>query len=160
MVLRETTGATVDLGIENHGPIANDPAWLDAALRELDDPRVGLTLDTGNFYWFGLPREEVYRLIEKYARRVKHTHVKNIDFPPDQADRRREVGHGYKEYCCGVDEGKLDLRRVLKILRDAGYDRDLCIEDESLFKVPPDRRVEALRRQVRALTDAVATVAR
>ena len=159
-VLRRTAHLPVDLGIENHGPIANDPAWLDAVLDELDDPRAGLTLDTGNFYWFGFARDEVYGLVEKYASRAKHTHVKNINFPPDRADRRREVGYGYKEYCCGVDEGNLDLRRVVRLLRDGGYDGDLCVEDESLFKVPPDRRVEALRRQVRALRDAVTSEAR
>lgn len=144
-----------DLGIENHGPVANDPAWLDSVLAALPHPQVGLTLDTGNFYWFGFPVEQVYGLIEKYAPRAKHTHIKNINYPPDLANRHREVGLGYKEYCCPVHEGNLDLRRVVRILRDGGCTRDLCVEDESLFKHAPERHLDVLRREVEALRVAM-----
>ena len=154
-LLGNLAGATVDIGIENHGPLANDPAFLDAVFAALPDPRLGLTLDTGNFYWFGFPLDELYALIERFAPRVKHTHVKNINYPPALANVRREVGAGYKEHCCSLDEGNIDLRRVVKILRDAGYDRDLCIENESLFKHPPERRADVLRRDVAAVRAAI-----
>ena len=157
-VLEQTRGSTIDLGIENHGPIANDPAWVDTVVGELDDPRVGLTLDTGNFYWYGFPLDQLYGLIEKYAPRAKHTHIKSINFPPEAANRRREIGWEYKQYCCALDEGNLDLRRVVRILRDAGYDRDLCIENESLFKHPPEAKLDVLLRDVRALREAMDTV--
>lgn len=153
-VLRRTEDAGVDLGMENHGPFANDPRFLDAVLAALPDPRLGLTLDTGNFYWFGFPLEEVYALVEKYAPVAKHTHLKSINYPAEVAGRRREVGHGYGQYCCALDEGNLDLRRVVAILRGAGYRRDLCIEDESLSKHPPERRADVLRREVEALRAA------
>jgi sugar phosphate isomerase/epimerase len=117
-----------------------------------------LTLDTGNFYWFGFPLEEVYRLIEKYAPRTDHTHLKNINFPADLAIRRREIGHGYKQYCCAVHEGNLDLPRVIQILRAARYDGDLCVEDESLFKHPPHQRTAVVRREVEALQAALSEV--
>ena len=154
-VLREIGSSSVDLGIENHGPIANDPAWLEETLREIDDPRVGLTLDTGNFYWYGFPLEEMYALLETYVLYAKHTHFKNINFPPADANRRREVGHEYKQRCCPLDEGNLDLQRVVTILRKAGYDRSLCIEDESLFKVPGDQKLQVLRREIDALKGAM-----
>ena len=157
-VLRQTAGSGVHLAMENHGPLANDPLFIDTVFAGVDHPRLGLTLDTGNFYWFGFPLEEVYRLIEKYAPRTDHTHLKNINYPPEVANRRREVGYEYKQYCCGVDEGNLDLRRVVGILRDAGYAGDLCVEDESLFKHPPERRVEVLRREVEALRRALQEV--
>lgn len=146
----------IELGLENHGPIANDPRLLDEILDGIDHPRVGLTLDTGNFYWYGFPLDEVYQLIERYAPRTKHTHIKSINYPPDAANRRREVGYEYKQYCCSLDEGNLDLRRVVRILRGAGYDRDLCIENESLFKHPPEQRLEVLKRDVVALRAALA----
>src|SRR4051812_28657034 len=150
-LLERTDGLRAELGIENHGPFANDPAFLDRLLETDDTGRLGLTLDTGNFYWFGFPLDELYGLIEKYATRVKHTHVKNINYPPDLSNVRRDIGVGYKEYCCGLDEGNIDLARVVRILRAAGYDRDLCIENESLFKHPPEKRADVLRREVAAL---------
>jgi sugar phosphate isomerase/epimerase len=154
-VLRETAGTGVHLGIENHGPLANDPAFLDAVLAEVDHPRLGLTLDTGNFYWFGYSADEVYRLVERYAGRAKHTHLKNIAYPPELAGRRREVGLEYGKYCCGVDEGSLELGTLVRILRFASDIRDLCIEDESLPRKPPGERVGILRREVEAVRAAV-----
>ena len=154
-LLDQTSGSGVDLAMENHGPISNDPAFLDGVFDAVPDPRLGMTLDTGNFYWFGHPRDEVYRLIEKYGPRTKHTHLKNINYPAPLADRRREVGHEYKQYCCPVDEGTLDLRRMVDILRRSGFRRTLCIEDESLFKVPEHSRIQVLRREVEAVRQAL-----
>jgi sugar phosphate isomerase/epimerase len=152
-------GMPADLGIENHGPVANDPAWLDYVLAALPHLRVGLTLDTGNFYWYGFSAESVYELVDKYAPAAKHTHLKNINYPADVAARRRETGYEYKQYCCPVHDGNLDLARVVRSLRGAGYERDLCIEDESLFKHPPEARVEVLRREVDAVRGAMAEAA-
>jgi sugar phosphate isomerase/epimerase len=156
-VLRKTRGVAVDLGVENHGPLANDPRFLDhvfAAAR--DDPRLGLTLDTGNFYWFGHPLAEIYHLLQRYGPRTKHTHIKNINYPPERAERTRAVGEDYGKYCCALDEGNLDLKRVVGILRACGYDRDLCVENESLGKHPPEQRLAVLGRDVRALREAIA----
>ena len=106
-------------GIENHGPFANDPGFLDRLLETDDAGRLGLTLDTGNYYWFGFPLDELYGLIEKYAPRVKHTHVKNINYPPDLAQRTRAIGQDYGKYCCSLNEGNLDLKRVeLEVFAD------------------------------------------
>jgi len=154
-ILDQTAGSRVDLGLENHGPLANDEQFLDEVLNALAGPRVGLTLDTGNFYWWGYPLADVYRLIEKYAARAKHTHVKNVNYPPALAREKRPIGHEYKQYCSTLIDGNLDLRRVAQILCDAGYRRDLCVEDESLFKFPQAERVQVLRRDVAALRAAM-----
>jgi len=154
-LLERTDRLGTELGIENHGPFANDPAFLDRLLETDDTGRLGLTLDTGNFYWFGFPLQELYGLIERYAPHVKHTHVKNINYPEELANVRREVGVGYKEYCCSLDEGNIDLARVVRILRAAGYDRDLCIENESLFKHPQEARADVLRRDVATVRAAM-----
>ena len=154
-LLERTDRSKTELGVENHGPLANDPDFLDRLLDVDDTGRLGLTLDTGNFYWFGFPLDELYGLIERYAPRVKHTHVKNIKYPQELANVRREVGAGYKEFCCSLDEGSINLARVVKILRAAGYERDLCIENESLFKHPPEKRVDVLRRDASAVRAAM-----
>jgi sugar phosphate isomerase/epimerase len=143
-----------DIGIENHGRVFNDPDVLDDLLKHIPDERFGLTLDTGNFYWWGHPASEVYELVAKYAPRAKHTHIKNINYPPALAESRREIGCEYKTYCCPLDEGNLNLRRVVSALRNGGYARDLCVEDESLFKFAPAERASVLKREVDALRTA------
>lgn len=155
-LLRQTADTGVDLGMENHGNLFNDPEMVDAVLAALPDERFGLTLDTGNFFWWGFPASQVYELIERYAPRTKHTHLKNICYPPELAERRREIGFEYNRYCGPLGAGNLDLHRIVDLLRRGGYPRDLCIEDESLAKTPEPERLNILRQDVQALRDASA----
>jgi sugar phosphate isomerase/epimerase len=145
----ESTGVT--FGIENHGGTTNDPAFLKALFDGVGSRRLGLTLDTGNFYWYGHPLSKLYELYEAFAPRVFHTHCKSIRFPEAEREKKRPMGWGYEKYCCPVDEGDIDFRRVVAILRKSGYANDLCIEDESLGKYPAAERAAILARQVRYL---------
>ncbi len=154
-ILAETAGTGIDLGLENHAFFSNDPEFLDAVFDSVDDPRLGLTLDTGNFYWFGCPLDELYALFEKYAARVKHTHIKSIHFPPEMARQRRPIGWEYGQFRCPLDEGDIDLSRVVGILRNAGYSRTLCIENEALSKFNEAERLDVIRRDVQALRRAM-----
>jgi len=145
----ESTG--VVFGVENHGRTSNDPELLDALFAGVGSPRLGLTLDTGNFYWFGHPLSKLYDLYAKYAPRVFHTHCKSIKYPADQRDVQRPMGWKYGEFNCPIDQGDIDFRRVVKILRDAGYHNDLCIENESLGKLPEADRQAALAKEIQHL---------
>lgn len=151
----ESTGMV--FGVENHGRTTNNPEFLDALFAGVGSDRLGLTLDTGNFYWFGHPHSKLYDLYAKYAPRVFHTHCKSIAYPADQRDAQRPMGWEYGKYNCPIDKGDIDFRRVVKILRDAGYRNDLCIEDESLGKLPEADRAKALAQEIaylRACRDA------
>lgn len=145
----ETTG--VRLAVENHGDLTNRPDFLDRLFSAVGSDRLGLTLDTANFYWFGHPLSRVYELYEKYAARTFHTHLKNIRYPEDARERERPMGWKYEEHVAPIDEGDLDFRRVLGILRKAGYSGDLCIEDEALGRFPAAKHKEILAREVRFL---------
>lgn len=139
-ILDATHHLDVSMGIENHGHKGNEQEFLDAVLDAVHSPKVGLTLDTGNFYWYGYPLERVKELIKHFAPRVKHTHMKSIHFPADKREIQREVGWGYGEYCSPLREGDLDLRYVVKTLKDAGYQGDLCIENESLGRYDREKQ--------------------
>lgn len=99
----------VRFGVENHGPCGNDPAFLLPLLDRVGSKRFGVTLDTGNFYWFGHPLSKVYELIETVAPRVVHTHCKNIAYPADQREVRRKMGWEYAKYEAPVDKGDIDF---------------------------------------------------
>jgi sugar phosphate isomerase/epimerase len=145
-VLDATGDAAVDLGIENHGALGNRPEFLRAVLDAVGSPRLGLTLDTGNFYWFGHPLSRVYAIMQEFAPVVKHTHVKNIAYPPDLREQQRPIGYEYGRYVCPIPDGDIDHQRVVALLQAAGYDRTLCIEDESLGKFAPEERPTVLQR--------------
>ncbi len=133
-VLDATSDSKVDLGIENHGYQGNRPDFLEAVFAAVGSPRLGLTIDTGNFYWYGWPLSRVYEIIEQFAPHCKHTHAKNISYPVEMRETQREVGLEYGKYVATMAEGDIDHKRVVGILKAAGYDRDLCLEDESLGK--------------------------
>jgi sugar phosphate isomerase/epimerase len=135
-VLSRTAGSPVAVGMENHGPQGNEPEFLAGVLDAVPDPRLGLTLDTGNFYWSGQPLTELYRIYARFAPRVRHTHVKSIAYPPEERERRRETGWKYGEYASPLARGDIDFPRVVKLLRDAGYDGSLTIENESFGRFP------------------------
>ena len=61
------------------------------------------------------------------------------------------MGWEYAKYCCPVYEGDLDFERIVKILRQANYRGDLCVEDESLGRFPEDQRADILRNEIALL---------
>jgi len=139
-ILDATSKLDVAMGIENHGHKGNEQEFLDAVLDAVHTPRVGLTLDTGNFYWYGYPLAKVHELIKHFAPRVKHTHIKSIHFPADKRDIQREIGWEYGTYASSLREGDIDMRLVFSALRNAGYKGDLCVEDESLGRYDKEKR--------------------
>ena len=145
-ILDATSGMNVDMGIENHGFQGNQPQFLDMVLDRVGSSRLGLTMDTGNFYWAGHPLDRVYEILEHFAPRAKHTHAKNIKYPPETRNIQRELGWEYGKYVSSMREGDIDHARVVAILRKAGYDRDLCLEDESLGKWSVEQRQATLKQ--------------
>jgi len=138
----------VSLAMENHGVIGNKREFLKAVLDAVNSERMGLTLDTGNFYWYGYPLGEVYKIIEDFAPHVAHTHLKNLTFPENRKGVMRKPGEDWPTSAATLYEGDIDHRRIVEALRRAGYDRDLTIEDESLSHFPPDQRVGILRKDI------------
>jgi len=152
---RLVEGGPVRYGIENHGNTTNDPDFLERLFDGVGSAHLGLTLDVANFYWYGHPLDELYRLYEKFAPRVVHTHCKSIRYPDDKKNTRRQMGWEYGKYCCPVYEGDVDFKRLAGILRKANYTGDLCLEDESLDKFPKDQRAGVLKREIAFLKSQV-----
>ncbi|HEY5912848.1 MAG TPA: sugar phosphate isomerase/epimerase family protein [Verrucomicrobiae bacterium] len=144
-------GTPIRYGIENHGKVTNNPEFLERLFEGVGSPKIGLTLDTANFYWYGHPLADLYGIYEKFAPRVVHTHCKSIKFPDDKKNVRRPMGWEYDKYNCPIYEGDLDFKRLTEILRKAGYRGDLCLEDESLGKYPASERAGILQKELAML---------
>jgi len=153
-LVKESSGMKVRFGVENHGGTTNKPEFLRKLLADVVSERFGLTLDTANFYWFGHPLSKLYELYAEFAPRICHTHAKSIRFPESERDKQRPVGWEYAKYCCPVYEGDIDFSRVARILRQAGFAGDLCVENESLGRFPADQRSEILKREIEYLRKA------
>ncbi|MFM7320175.1 MAG: sugar phosphate isomerase/epimerase family protein [Armatimonadota bacterium] len=156
-IVERTSGLPVVFGIENHGIQGNDPEFLEGLMDRVGSTRIGMTLDTGNFYWAGHPLEDVYRILARLAPRTVHTHVKNIAYPAEVRQARREAGWEYGRYVCPIPDGDIDHARVVALLAHAGYTGDLCIEDESLDRFPVAVRVEHVRAAAEHLRACIAS---
>jgi len=152
--LEQTEGLGVALAIENHGVIGNRHGFLFRLLEEARSDLVGLTLDTGNFYWYGYPLEEIYDIVYGFAPYVKHTHIKNGAVPADRRDRKRKPRD---MVMAPLYEGDIELRTVVETLRDAGYDHDLTVEDESLGRFPAEERKQVLSRDIEHMKSLLRT---
>jgi sugar phosphate isomerase/epimerase len=150
-VIAATESTGVCFGIENHGNTTNDPAFLEPLLERVGSKRLGLTLDVGNFYWFGHPLSKVYEFCETFAARVFHTHCKSIKYPAELHEQQRKMGLDYGKNCCPIYAGDVDYARVIAILRKAGYANDLCIENESLSKFPKAEQGDVLAKEIQYL---------
>lgn len=157
--LKRTPDSKVTLGIENHGFQGNNLAFLLNVYQLVGSDRLGSTLDTGNFYWRGYPLSEVYGILRALAPHTKHTHVKNIHYPEDKREITREAGWEYVKYFSPLDEGDIDIAKVVGILAAAGYRGDVCIEDESIEKCKTrEERMAVLERDVACVRKAIAGV--
>jgi sugar phosphate isomerase/epimerase len=158
--LERTRGSKAALGIENHGYQGNNLAFQLNVYKTVGSDRLGSTMDTGNFYWRGYPLSEVYGILTILAPYTKHTHLKNIKYPPEKREIMREAGWKYDEYVAPLDEGDIDHFKVARILKNAGYKGDLCLEDESLGHYKPGaERLAVLERDVAHIKAVVRSVA-
>ncbi|HEY3283168.1 MAG TPA: sugar phosphate isomerase/epimerase family protein [Armatimonadota bacterium] len=144
--LDRTAAQAIPLGVENHGHLGNNVEFLRSVADQVGSPLLGVTLDTANWYWYGFPLSRVYEIHREMAPLVKHTHIKNIRFPVETRETQREIGWKYGDYAAPIPDGDIDHRISVGYLYEHRYQGDLCIEDESLFRMDSEARKEALRR--------------
>lgn len=110
-------GDTFDLNVivENHGGLSSHGAWLRGVMELVDHPRVGTLPDFGNFFIKrGEDALEYNRYLGTYELMpfAKGVSAKSHDFDEDG------------------NEKHTDYRRMLKIVRDAGFKGFIGIEFE------------------------------
>jgi len=93
--------------VENHGGLASNGTWLASVMRAVDHPRCGTLPDFGNFYDY-----DRYRGVEDMMPFAKAVSAKSHDFD----------GFG--------NESQIDYRRMMSIVRGAGYRGWIGIEYE------------------------------
>ena len=106
------------LALENGGTVTNDHRRLVAIVRDAHDLYVRALLDVGNFLRFGYSAEEVERVVEEVAPLSAHIHLK------DGRGQRRD----FRDTPLG--QGELDMERILRAIRVAGYLHPLCVQYE------------------------------
>ena len=96
------------LGLENHGGIVSEAADILNIVRAVNSPSCGINLDTGNFR-----TDNPYHDLELIA-----PYAVNVQWKAEVTPR-------------GQPKQSADLKRIVKILRDANYQGYLALEYEA-----------------------------
>ncbi len=146
----------VQITLENLGHYWNRKEILEPVLKAVPTDRVALALDITNMYWFGHPLSKLYDLAATFAPYVRYVHVKNVKYPEEKREVQRPEGWQYGRYAAPVKEGDVDFRRIIALLRKAGYCGDLTLEDDSLGKFDAQGQKRVLRENVQLLREIIA----
>lgn len=113
--------------VENHGGLSSRASWLVAAIRQAGHPLLGTLPDFGNFDVSTTERYDPYRGVAEMMPLAKAVSAKSHQFDADG------------------NESLVDFRRMMAIVRDAGYTNWVGIEYEGDGLSEPDG-IRATRR--------------
>jgi inosose dehydratase len=122
----------VKVVFHNHvGTYVETEAETARLLEETNPDYVGWCFDCGHISYGGA---DVFRLLTKYGSRVRHAHLKDINAEVlnEARARRWNLAAALKAFIFSpLGKGNLDLRRVLELLRDEGYNDWLVVEQDT-----------------------------
>jgi sugar phosphate isomerase/epimerase len=117
----------ISINIEVHGYFTTNPDRLAEMLAFCDSPFLNLNLDTGNSFIAG---QEPPGFCERFKEKVNHVHVKDVSESLAAAMRGAETGIALSHCALGDGVNAENIKQVLGILRDHGYDGVLSMECE------------------------------
>jgi sugar phosphate isomerase/epimerase len=102
----------INVIVENHGGLSSNGAWLAAMIKKVNHPRCGTLPDFGNFDLHDGKQYDRYQGVKEMMPYAKAVSAKSYDFDE----------HG--------NETRIDYKRMMKIVVEAGYHSYLGIEFE------------------------------
>ncbi len=124
----------INVLVENHGGLSSNGAWLAGVMKKVDHPRCGTLPDFGNFGLGGGKEYDRYKGVQELMPFAKAVSAKSYDFD-DQGN-----------------ETKIDYKRMMKIVLDAGYRGYVGIEYEGGRLSEPDG-VKATKKLLERVRD-------
>jgi sugar phosphate isomerase/epimerase len=124
-VCQRIAGWDLVIGIENHGRLMNDGDVLGRILADVGSPRLGITLDTGNFCWGGRTIADAHRYFDALLPHIVNVHVKDV---------RMENGEAV---FVPAGRGEIRLAALLQALADRGYEGAVVSEFEGKAAYAP-----------------------
>jgi len=126
-ILEVAEAHEIIVNIEVHGYFTTNPDRLAEMLDFVDSPFLQLNLDTGNSFIAG---QDPVVFAERFRQRVNHVHVKDVSESLAAAARGEQTGIAVSHCSIGEGVNAANIRRVIEILRDHGYQGVLSMECE------------------------------
>jgi sugar phosphate isomerase/epimerase len=115
------------VNIEVHGYFTTDPDKLAEMFAFSDSPYFRMNMDTGNSFIAG--RDPV-AFCKRFLDRITHAHIKDVSESLAAAVRGDATGIAVSQSAIGDGVNADNIRQVLAMLRDRGFDGVLSMECE------------------------------
>ncbi|MCL1921644.1 MAG: sugar phosphate isomerase/epimerase [Kiritimatiellaeota bacterium] len=115
------------VNIEVHGYFTTKPEMLEKMLAFCDSPWLGLNMDTGNSFIAG---QDPVAFAKRFAGKIRHVHIKDVSESLAALVRGNATGIALSHCAIGEGVNADNIRKVITLLRDIGYDGTLSMECE------------------------------
>jgi sugar phosphate isomerase/epimerase len=136
------------ISIEVHGYFTTNPDMMEKMLAFCDSPYLRMNLDTGNTFIAG---QDPVAYCERFKNKVTHVHVKDVSESLAAAVRGEQTGIAVSSCAIGDGVNAGNIKKVLAILRDKGYDGVLSMECEGAGGPMIEKSLAWLRRTLSEL---------
>lgn len=117
----------ITINIEIHGYFTTNPDAVARMLQFCDSPFLNMNLDTGNTYIAG---QDPVAFCERFLDRIRHVHVKDVSESLAAAVRGDQTGIAVSQCAIGDGVNADNIRHILAMLHQRGYDGVLSMECE------------------------------
>jgi len=136
------------ISIEVHGYFTTKPDMMARMLAFCDSAYLRMNMDTGNTYIAG---QDPVAFCDRFKKKVTHVHVKDVSKSLAGAVRGEQTGIAVSHCAIGDGVNAENIKKVLTILRDIGYDGVLSMECEGAGGPMIEKSLGWLRRTLRDL---------
>ncbi len=138
----------ITINIEVHGYFTTNPEMMARMLEFCDSPFLRMNMDTGNSYIAG--RDPV-AFCKRFKDRVTHVHVKDVSESLAKAVRGHDTGIAVSHCSIGDGVNAANIKQVLTVLHQRGYDGVLSMECEGGGGPMIEKSLKWLRRALEEL---------
>ena len=113
--------------IEIHGYFTTKPDYVGRMLEFVDSKYLRMNMDTGNSFIAG---NDPVAFAKRFLPKIKHVHVKDVSQELAAASRGEETGIALSHSAIGDGVNADNIKSVLKMLKEIGYDGHISMECE------------------------------
>ncbi len=139
----------ITINIEVHGYFTTNPDMMAKMLAFCDSPYLRMNMDTGNTFIAG---QDPVAFCERFKNKVTHTHIKDVSESLAAAVRGEQTGIAVSQCAIGDGVNAKNIRKILTILRDIGFNGVLSMECEGAGGPMIEKSLAWLRRTCKDLS--------
>jgi len=148
LIIETAEANDININIEIHGYFTTKPDMIEKMLDFTKSDRLGLNFDTGNSFIAG---NDPVAFCKRFLPKIKHVHIKDVSRSLADASRGKETGIGISHSAIGDGVNAGNIKKILALLRDYGYEGTLSLECEGQGGPLIERSLGWLRETLKAL---------